>query len=522
MKIKKTYLLLLLLSVMISFSCKKEFLNRNPIGDYSSQTFWKSEEDVKTGLTGVYSFLSRETEGFGSYLPYWDAISDNVYYGGTSWYNISIGNLDPTTGGIVIDAYNINYSAIATCNYFLEHVTQAGLPAASLAQYQAEVRTMRAYSYFQLSEIYGNVIIQLQSDANAKPVKSPKADVVKQILEDLNFAIPNLPNTAYTGRVVKGTAQGLKLKVLLFNDRWAEAAQAGKDLIGTFSDLNNSARQPFNLYSDYRGLFYKPGQRDAANKEIMLAARYQAPNRTHTLDYRLGWTQWLHLQPIKELVDAYEMKDGSPFGTGPLYDPAKPYENRDSRLKNSIYVPNGGQEWKYLNAGETDANKSNIYKGTFAGIVTGFLPRKYLDESRAPTGYSTISDQDIPILRFADVLLMYAEAQNEATGPSSDVYSAVNAVRKRSGQPDFPAGLSQDQFRQKLRNERRVELALEGTRYLDLKRWKIATTVIPQITHPGGIKRNFLPKHYYFPIPQSEVDILKNTQSIDIQNPAYK
>ncbi len=205
-----------------------------------------------------------------------------------------------------------------------------------------------------------------------------------------------------------------------------------------------------------------------------------------------------------------------------MFDPAHPYGNRDTRLKNTIYVPNAGQEWKYLNAGETDQNKSNIYKGTFAGIVTGYLPRKYLDESRAPTGYSTISDQDIPILRFADVLLMYAEAQNEATGPTADAYSAINAVRKRSGQPDLPAGLSQDQFRQRLRNERRVELALEGQRYFDLKRWKIAHIVLPQITNPGGTKRNFLPKHYYFPIPQSEVDILKNTQGIDVQNPNYK
>ncbi|MBD0365540.1 MAG: RagB/SusD family nutrient uptake outer membrane protein [Flavisolibacter sp.] len=190
-----------------------------------------------------------------------------------------------------------------------------------------------------------------------------------------------------------------------------------------------------------------------------------------------------------------------------MFDPAHPYGNRDSRLKNSIYMPNAGQEWKYLNACETDQNKSNIYKGTFAGIVTG---------------YSTISDQDIPILQFADVLLMYAEAQNEATGPTADAYSAINAVRKRSGQPDLPAGLSQDQFRQRLRNERRVELALEGQRYFDLKWWKIEHIVLPQITNSGGTKRNFLPKHYYFPIPQSEVDILKNTQGIDIQNPNYK
>lgn len=522
MKRNKLYLLLPFIMAVVTTSCKKNFLQRDPVDQYSSGTFWKNENDVKIGLTGVYSNLSRETEGFGSYLPYWESLSDNAFIGGGGWYNISTGALESTTGGIVNDAYNVNYASIATCNYFLDNVSKAGLSAATLAQYQAEVRTMRAYFYFQLSEIYGDLILQLSSDANIKPTKSPKADVVKQILADLDFSIANLPNTSYTGRAVKGTAQGLKLKVLLFNERWAEASLVGKDLIGNFGDLTSPNHQPFNLWSNYKGLFFKPDQRDARNREIMLAARYEAPNRTHTLDYRLGWTQWITLQPIKDLVDAYEMKDGSPNGTGSLYDPTAPYENRDTRLKNSIYVPNAGMEWKYLNAGETDQNKSNIYKGTFAGIVTGFLPVKYLDEKRAPTGYSTISDQDIPILRFADVLLMYAEAQNESTGPTSEAYSAANAVRNRSGQPNLPAGLSQLDFRQRVRNERRVELALEGQRYFDLKRWKTAATVLPQITNPGGAKRSFLPKHYYFPIPQSEVDILKNTQSLDIQNPNYK
>src|SRR5690606_7014771 len=125
---------------------------------------------------------------------------------------------------------------------------------------------------------------------------------------------------------------------------------------------------------------------------------------------------------------------------------------------------------------------------------------------------------DFVHLRLADVLLMYAEAKNEASGPDASVYKAINDIRARVNMPALPAGLSQDQMRTRIRQERRIELAFEGFRYLDIKRWKTAETIIPTIVDPGGITRSFDPsKHYLFPIPQGERDV---NPELD-QNPGY-
>jgi len=149
---------------------------------------------------------------------------------------------------------------------------------------------------------------------------------------------------------------------------------------------------------------------------------------------------------------------------------------------------------------------------------TGYNPVKYCNWDELPIDYSTISDQDIIIIRYADVLLMYAEAKNEASGPDASVYAAINAVRDRVNMPPVPNGLTKDQMRERIRHERRVELALEGSRYVDIKRWRIAEDIIPQIVDPGGAKRKFDPgKHYLLPFPQNEMDTNPNLE----QNPGY-
>ena len=116
-----------------------------------------------------------------------------------------------------------------------------------------------------------------------------------------------------------------------------------------------------------------------------------------------------------------------------------------------------------------------------------------------PISYSTKTDYDAVLIRYAEVLLMYAEAQNENSGPDQSVYDAVNSVRERVGMPALPTGLSQTQMRERIRKERRVELAYEGKRYMDLKRWKIAHEVIPTVVDPSGGSRTFKnPTHYLF------------------------
>jgi hypothetical protein len=215
------------------------------------------------------------------------------------------------------------------------------------------------------------------------------------------------------------------------------------------------------------------------------------------------------VNPRQELADEYECTDGLPISASPLYNPSNWRLNRDPRLLLTI------------KAFEDSAVNSSGQKMSFSYNAisgTGYNPVKYCNWDVLPIDYSTLSEQDWILLRYADVLLMYAEAKNEANGPDAGVYSAINQVRTRAGMPPLPEGLSQGDIRTRIRHERRVELALEGIRWSDILRWKTAESYIPTVVDPGGTRRVFDPnKHYLLPFPQSEIDV---NELLD-QNPGY-
>jgi len=204
------------------------------------------------------------------------------------------------------------------------------------------------------------------------------------------------------------------------------------------------------------------------------------------------------------------MTDGKPASASPLYNPANPYENRDPRLKQTMFVP--GSTYN----GGVALNDLTTY--------TGFAFKKYTeydeDTNVTPTGYPTTTGLNVILLRYADILLMYAEAQNEASGPDTNVYDAINQVRSRPSvmMPDVPAGLSQSEMREVIRQERRAELALEGIRYSDIRRWGIAENLMDGINDPGGTRMFTAPRDYLWPIPGKQFDLPDNTLT---QNPGY-
>ncbi|WP_430812232.1 MULTISPECIES: RagB/SusD family nutrient uptake outer membrane protein [unclassified Carboxylicivirga] len=377
----------------------------------------------------------------------------------------------------------MNYKAIATCDFFLRNIDKVeGLNEDAKKQYIGEVRFLRALFYSRLVKVYGGVIITREIDVNNMNLpKSTREEVVEEVLKDLDYAAANLPNTAYSGRAVRGSALALKARVLITESRWAEAAKAAKQVID---------EKKFTLCDDYAGMFN--GQSQDNNPEIMFSSVYLAPDKVSHLDIMYG--SWRSCSPLKGLVDAYECIDGKSIDESDLFDPQNPYKNRDPRLDLSIYLP--GEPWEYGNG---------VVDETF--LSTGFAWEKYIDRTQAPVTSTIKSAQDVIILRYADVLLMYAEAQNEAEGPDQSVYDALNAVRARVGVNMPPVlGLTKEELRERIRNERRVELPMEGIRYFDLKRWGIAHIVIPQVEDPGA-KRIFEQKHYLWPFPQSEIDI---------------
>ncbi|WP_203235067.1 RagB/SusD family nutrient uptake outer membrane protein [Mucilaginibacter terrigena] len=246
--------------------------------------------------------------------------------------------------------------------------------------------------------------------------------------------------------------------------------------------------------------------------------------------------------PLQGLVDAFPMKNGKAI-TDPTsgYNPQDPYTDRDPRLDFTVIR----DQTPLQNRLVSGFSPINIYQGTYKGVSTGpdavyigtstgYYTNKMLSPNAVSQDFQHRTNRVLPLIRYAEILLDYAEAANEYNGPSGDVYAAVEAIRQRAGLSPYqlPTGLNQEQMRLAIQNERRIELAFEEHRFWDVRRWKIAEqtdniqTKGMEITRNGNAatykifnvrKRNFRTAMYLWPIPQSEV--AKSPELI--QNPGY-
>ncbi len=497
----KIYRTLIILTLIINLACD-DFLEKNPLDQLSNETFWQSEEEVQMALVGCYSRLTDE-QFFGYKRVDLDALTDNVqhkYNDDANGFilNISRGEIETTTGGIISDIWSSAYKGITTCNNFMDNIDNAPVSEEDKHICKGEASFLRAFFYFELIHFFGDVILYKTTPANvseARIAQSPKNEVLEFIYSDLDYAISVLPNEPYSeGHAVKGSAMALKSRILLYEEKWGEVVELTNSIIESGI---------FELADSYEEIFIAP-QDDS--KEIMFSARYLNPDDYSDMDIEL--MLWGTLQPRQELVDEYECTDGKSISESTLYDPENPYENRDPRLGMSIMVP--GEVWYNPDSTEHMPDPSQ----------TGYFQKKYVDKNLLPLSTTTRSEQDFVHIRFADVLLMYAEAKNELSGPDASVYEAINSIRGRKGvdMPPLPTGLSQEELRTSIRKERRIELALEGLRYFDLKRWKIAHEVMPLVNDVGGKDIVFEnPKHYLWPYQQTELERNPNL----VPNPDY-
>jgi len=492
MKATINYIMLLIIGTTIFMSsCKK--LDITPPDKLDKSIFWKAPSDADLGLTGLYGTLYANS-GYDIYGGlWWENYSDNSYsqhsIGGSQ--NALIGGLTPTSGGFQSDYYNNCYKGIAATNSFLANVGKV-LSGDKLKQYRGEALFLRGFYYFFLAQLYGNAPLVTADpysfDYKATMAKSPRADVLKRVEADLDSAIAYLPDAAYSaGHAVKASAEGYKVRVLLFEKRWAEAASLAQSII---------TGNLFSLNPKYSANFYKPDQQ--SSKEILFSVQYQAPAVPHSysLNVMLIGSGWKDLLGTQDLINEYEA--GDPRKTMTFFFPG------DTKAQgwpfDGVATP-GPAEW-----------------------VPGFYPtKKWLDPKVSNPQSGIVDDQDYVLLRYADVKLMYAEAQNEAVGPDASVYQQVNEVRARPdvNMPGLPAGLDQDGMRQKIRHERRIELALEGERYFDLRRWGIAKQKLDGfVQNPlvPNVKTMYKDAYEFWPFPQTEID--RNKPDL-IQNDGY-
>lgn len=469
------YLAVSCLVGLIAFTSCKE-LDVFPQDKLGPNLFWQNEKDIQQGLAGVYSKL------YGGYLGwnrYWyDGMTDNAYCknGDQSVYrNIQMGILEETTGGPIVNVYNGSYSGIAACHTFLKNYPEAKLNAKlsdKLAnQYEAEVRLIRAYCYFELVQHYGDVPLYKEALATVEESKvkqSPSSEVLAFIHEDLDYAIANLPNSPFKdGHIVKSTALGMKARVALFEKDWGTVEKLTSEIIS--SNL-------YQLSDNYNSLFIK-NEGQIGNPEIIFSVNYLNPNYRHNAEQEFYF--WNAATPTEDLISCYDDED---------------------RRKKEWYVYAGVGQKTWINPFGEKAE-------TNSGTETGWILVKHLDKNNVETytksAYDFRTDNNIIILRYADVLLMYIEALIEQGGGATSDSKALeymNSIRLRAGISPV-----ESITREELYLERRRELAYEGIRHFDLIRTRQAEVVMNNLVTPAG-KCSFKSHHYVWPFPLIEMD----------------
>jgi hypothetical protein len=329
--------------------------------------------------------------------------------------------------------------------------------------------------------------------------RNDKSDVVTQVIKDLDDAIASLAETNDAGRATKGAALALKSRVLLYENNWSEAANTAQQVI----DLNQ-----YSLFPDYRGLFMLENEN---NSEVIWDIQFKLPEFGHSYDDAVD--RHSNNSPLKSLVDANYMVDGLPISESPLYSTEEPYKDRDPRLYQTVRLMG------YMYNGEIDTPQQLDQTGFGAKKFTTYSDSTHIPE--IPGGKSEINPI---VIRYAEVLLNFAEAKNEAEGPVESVYNAINQLRRRPSvnMPDLPSGLSKDEIREEIRHERRIELAMEGKYLEDIKRWRTAEIEMngPTYDWQGNVyeARSFDPnRDYLWAIPTQEIDLNPNLQ----QNPNW-
>jgi len=549
--------------LMLALGCKG--LDLGPKDQVSDASFWKSPDQFKLAANDFYFALRGPDQGGGARGTYVELNSDIATGSGSSeMSSMSNGSYLPQANS---DVWNNAYAGIRATNYLLAKATQSGL-GSQIDRWVGEALFFRAYNYWNLVKAFGGVpLITKVLDVTSPEVyaaRSTQQEVIDFIIADLDNAVPKLLkrsqlSAAEMGRVTQGAALALKARAALYQGTWVKYHAEGSPTV-MIADAIAAAEQliasnEYDLYRDhgtdsaYKFLFILQGD---DSKEVILARRYYAGRATH------NWTRELwfnYMIPTKKLADMYLCKDGLPITISPQflgYDSLETteFQNRDPRMAMTFVVPGSAVHQE---------NGFNPVIPGFSGTNatrTGYMLRKFLDETDEAAHFA--GQYDFKEFRYGEVLLILAEALFERDGTISDgdLNRTIGALRRRVGMPDSSAtnafvnsnGLN---MLTEIRRERTVELAFEGFRRDDLRRWKTAETEMPQalrgvkfvgteyrqrdstlvigtdiqvdaggfvVSEPAASRQFAVPKHYLNPIPLQQIQLSHGTLT---QNPGW-
>lgn len=515
-KIFPTLLLCLLMS-----ACTKDFLTKDHPTGTTDEFFWKTETQIRTSLAELYAGIPT---GQFDYQPnprvIFTGMTDDATWTANFMgevYTFGLGNgladmPQSQYANAIQPLWTRNYSLIRHASRFLEHAGEAYIDEKQKKQYIAEARTLRAWFHLDLMLYYGEIpiVTTAVTPNNASLVKNTRAEVLNFIITELDQAAPDLPeeySEVERYRISKGANYTFKTVALLNNGKYAEAAVAAKKVI----DLNK-----YELYNSYANLFTYAGMQNKERILMKIRGNHEAFGRSSPAS--VGGTSTLN--PTAALVNEYETKQGKTltelgidsvniYKKNPNY-----HNNRDPRLNVTILY-NGVDFFGTISPfNNTPSNPNRI--GALYSSRTGFWMRKYVDNSDRNRPYE--GDLDHMVFRYADVLLMYVEALVESgKWNDPDVAKYLNMVRNRAKMPNVNLTVynSQEKMRTLYQRERRVELALEGHRLFDIRRWRIADKVmngpVYGATNPNNGEtviaetRTFSNKDWLWPIPAREI-----------------
>lgn len=593
--------LIIFISAFIFTSCE-EVLDKQPLDIISDATLWSDPVLIDDYLNQCYAEMTfawetqyggtnKAEEGLYTWFEQTHSITiaDEAKAG---WVGAPKSNWIGINGG-VMEWWG--YPIIRRLNTFLENISPLDMEISYKTKRIAEARFLRAFAYFNLVKRYGGVPLITKSqqlndpEQELYPTRNKEVEVYDFILSELDAIAPDLPDKASNtdiGRATKYAVLALKSRVAMYagsiarwgtvsldglvgipqnkaSQYWQGSYDASKAIITSnlFALYNKSADKALN----FRNLFL-----DEGNSETIFSERFDGlSGKGQSYDMFMGpwsyhpWGAGQHGAVYLEMVESFDNIDGTPgiidrnkIASGYSWTVNELWGNKDPRFKASIYTM--GTSWMnnklildYHGVIETPQGVTNVgsYKGVIAkaassGAATPFGVLKYLDEAeRSAVMERNHSDTDYIIFRLGEIYLNYAEAAIELN-KNGDALAAVNQIRKRAGMPEYSA-ISRDL----VRKERKVELAFEGNRYWDLRRWRIAKTELSQVFHGvrfildgnsyvegqynvltakfkldildniDGIPAPYFDdKHYYFPITLARTGNNPNL----VENPGYK
>lgn len=513
----------------LTWGCSDDFFNKQPLDAIAQETFWQTEGDAQLALVGCYytgAGWSGEDFWTARSLLYLDLMAGNGSEKELIPDHVTDGTLTSTYW--VTSAYwQHGYEKVATCNNFLDNIGRVQMDDARKAIMIAEVRTIRAYQYFNLALYFGDVPLVehvLTVDAANSVSRTPRAEVwafVEEELKESYASLPILRPDNENGRITAGAALAILGRLQMAQEKWSDAAAT----YGTVIDDNAYSIEP-----DFQELFRQTGE---FSKEIILSSQYQEDVYGHVMLqylYPETWGGWHQFSPYNELLETFECVDGNTIEESSLYDPNSPYENRDPRLDYTIMISDR-TEFKgqtYVSRPNTNSpDRFNRYNWS------GYAINKFMDESF--DGNLGNYGGNWILIRYAEVLLGYLESNLESGAPIDQTLldNTINKVRGRASVNMPPVTTTNaGELREIIRRERRVEFAFEGLRYYDILRWGIAAQELNR--QYTGMKLTNDPSNYtdfpvdaegyliyqqrnfkegineLWPIPQSERDINKN------------